>query len=239
MVERDKADHLRKYFDGVNEQVWRKLYEYYRLLIEWNHRLNLTAIVDLDEVYMKHFLDSLMVQSLDIWRDQRHDSVADIGTGAGFPGLVLALCNPRSQFVLFDSLNKRVAFLETVCNELGVENVQAIHLRAEDAGRDKRFREQFDVVVSRAVARLNVLSEYAIPLVKKNGVFIAYKGPSWQEEVKQGQSASEILGGAAWHTEERGLPLGMGNRSFLWTPKEHRTPDKYPRKAGVPNKEPL
>lgn len=231
---------LRELLPGIDDGKWEQLGRYYELLVDWNSRMNLTSIVEEDEVYVKHFYDSLLIHDLPLWQEvQPGARVADIGTGAGFPGLVLAICNPDLQFVLFDALNKRIRFLEAVCSELGLANVQLVHGRAEDIGQDRTHRQTFDLVVSRAVARLNVLLELALPLVRVNGLFVAYKGPSAVEEVTEAKLALTKLGGGTPVVEERELPLEMGQRYFIVVPKKHPTSKDYPRKAGTPQKQPL
>lgn len=231
---------VRPYFPDLNDDQWRKLARYHELLVEWNGHINLTSIVDRREVYIKHYFDSLMVQKLDLWaRVPQSARVADIGTGAGFPGMVLAIAAPEKKFVLFDALNKRIKFLDTVVRELDLSNVDLVHGRAEDVGQSVAYRETFDVVVSRAVARMNVLNEYALPLVRVEGIFIAYKGPAAADEMVEARNSVRKLGGSAVEMAEKQLPLGMGTRFFVCLEKVKATPRLYPRKAGTPQKQPL
>ena len=210
---------------------------YYELLTEWNEKINLTAITDPKEVAVKHMIDSLSGRGIEgLNGDSR---VIDVGTGAGFPGLPLKILLPGLRLTLLDSLNKRIKFLQTVVEELGLENVTCIHGRAEEAARDKSLRESFDVAVSRAVARLTVLGEYCLPFVKVGGVFLAWKGLQYREEAEEAKKAVTILGGKGIQMEEVHLPGMEDVRAILRIPKERPTPKAYPRKAGMPVKKPL
>jgi len=232
----------------MDEQVSQVLAEhghaferYYELLVEWNKRVNLTAIVGREDVYTKHFLDSLLVAGLTEWSQLvgANGRVLDVGTGAGFPGLPLSICFPRMDFVLCDSLQKRLAFIETVVTELGLENVTLVHGRAEDLGRNPAHRNRYDAVVSRAVARLNVLAELTLPLARVGGYVVAYKGPGVEEEVADGSRAAARLGGVVVRTEEFSLPDGRGQRTLVVLRQARATPKTYPRKAGTPQRQPL
>ena len=213
-----------------------QLDKYYEMLIEKNKVMNLTAITEFDEVLVKHFADSLSICTI-IPDDVK--SVCDLGTGAGFPGIPMAIAYPDLQFTLIDSLNKRIKFLQEVVDALGLTNVTLVHARAEEAGRNKLYREQYDLVVSRAVANISTLSEYCLPLVKVGGFFISFKSGDIEDEIKQSGKAISKLGGKLQKPVLFNLPDTNISRSFLVIDKEKSTPKAYPRKAGTPSKEPL
>lgn len=214
-----------------------QFYRYYELLFEWNKVMNLTAITDYNEVNEKHFIDSLsIVKVLDFLNIK---TVIDVGTGAGFPGIPLKIVFPHLKIVLLDSLQKRVHFLDTVINEMELHDIITLHGRAEDYARKPEYREQFDLCVSRAVANLSVLSEYCIPYVKVGGTFIAYKSGNVQEELKQSEIAVKVLGGTIENVEIFNLPQSEIDRSLITVRKKKNTGKKYPRKAGMPGKNPL
>ena len=210
---------------------------FYRRMIDWNERINLTAITDETEFAIKHIVDSLSVWDEKIFADVA--KVIDVGTGAGFPGLPLKIFKPELEIVLLDSLTKRVNFLQETVAELKLEGVTCIHGRAEDLAKQKNFREQFDLATSRAVARLNVLAEYCLPFVKVGGVFAALKGKKFSEEISEAKSAVKILGGGEIKFAEKILPDLPDTRAVIYIDKEKSTPKKYPRKAGTPTKNPL
>lgn len=210
--------------------------KYYELLIKYNEVMNLTAITEKEEVKIKHFADSLSPLELGIIKSGM--SIADVGSGAGFPGMPLKIAVPELSVTLIDALEKRIGFLKTVAGELGLKDVDCIHMRAEDAGHDTALREKFDVVLSRAVAPLQILSEYCMPLVKEGGYFLAMKGPSPEEEINEAVGAIKALGGEAERVEEIKLPGGIVH-SIAVIKKISHTPLKYPRKAGKPAKTPL
>ncbi|EEG76927.1 16S rRNA (guanine(527)-N(7))-methyltransferase RsmG [Dethiobacter alkaliphilus] len=209
---------------------------YYRQLVEANRQVNLTRITEPAEVMIKHFLDSLEV--LSACREFK-GPLLDVGTGAGLPGIPLKIACPQISLTLLDSSKKRVSFLKDLVSALELENVTVIHGRAEDYARQDDYREQFPFVVSRAVARLNVLAELCLPFVSQNGYFVAYKGPEGATELQEAQNALSQLGGAPGKEWRYQLPENMGERSLLFLRKLETTPAKYPRKAGLPEKRPL
>lgn len=211
--------------------------EYYELLVEWNHFMNLTAITEFHDVCTKHFIDSIsLCRVLDCSKEQ---TLIDVGTGAGFPGIPLKIVFPNLTVTLLDSLGKRVNFLNTVIDGLGLEKIEAIHGRAEDFAKPDLLREKYDVCVSRAVANLASLSEYCLPYVKTNGFFVSYKSEKVSEEIQNAKKAIALLGGEIFHQEEFILPNSDIYRNLLVIQKVKATPKKYPRKAGLPTKEPL
>lgn len=210
---------------------------YYEMLIEWNEVMNLTAITDYDDVMKKHFIDSIsLVKAYDVSQEK---SVIDVGTGAGFPGLALKIAFPNLKIILLDSLNKRIQFLNEVIKKLNLSDVETIHGRAEDFARPEKLREQFDLCVSRAVANLSVLSEYCLPFVKVGGQFISYKSEKVLEEMEGAEKAISLLGGKIKNQVEFNLPDSDIYRNLFVIEKIKNTPKKYPRKAGLPSKEPL
>ena len=209
---------------------------YFDLLIETNKVMNLTAITEPEEVAVKHIIDSLLAFDEKIFPGKL---LADVGTGAGFPGIPLKIYCPELKVVLLDSLAKRLKFLEAVIEQLALQDISCVHLRAEDAGQNKDHREKYDLVTARAVARLSVLSEYCLPLVKVGGYFIAMKGSKFKEEISEGLTAVGILGGEIISAEEVKLPGLDDGRSIIRIRKIKKTPVKYPRKAGLPEKQPL
>lgn len=210
---------------------------YEELLLEWNGRMNLTAITEPREIAVKHMVDSLSAWDEELFRPGTR--LLDVGTGAGFPGLPLAIFAPGLRVTLMDSLAKRVGFLQTAVAELGLEAVECVHARAEEAARRKEYREQYDLVISRAVARLPVLAEYALPFVKKGGFFLALKGAAWQEEMAEARRAVALLGGGEPGAREIRLPGLEDRRAIIMISKAKPTPGAYPRKAGTPAKQPL
>lgn len=227
-----------KYGISLSEQQEGQLKQYYDLLVEWNKKINLTSILEYEEVIWKHFLDSSLIMLSEEWKSDDNEKVMDVGTGAGFPGMVLAILNPKKRFVLLDSLNKRIEFLNLVKKELKLENVEIYHGRAEVFGRKEEFRNQFDIVVSRAVAELPILMEYCIPFVKKEGYFISYKGKKQKEEIESSENAFSKLSSSFVKAEEYELRENE-KRYLLFIKNNEITDSKYPRKEGKPKKKPL
>ena len=214
-----------------------QFYQYYELLVEWNQKMNLTAIIEEKEVMIKHFLDCLTA-AVDIDITTCH-TLIDVGTGAGFPGIPLKIAYPHLEITLMDSLKKRINFLKIIQTELGLSNVHCIHGRAEDLGQNPLYREQYDLCVSRAVAQLAVLYEYSLPFIKVGGTFLALKGPNVEEELVEGQKALQVLGGKLDHTTTIDLPYSEISHSIVHIIKNRHTPTQYPRKAGKPSKKPI
>ncbi|MCR5416481.1 MAG: 16S rRNA (guanine(527)-N(7))-methyltransferase RsmG [Pseudobutyrivibrio sp.] len=229
-------DTLSQWDFSLDDHQLNQLDKFYELLVEKNKVMNLTAITEFDEVIVKHFADSLSICKV-LPKDV--NTVCDLGTGAGFPGIPMAIAYPKLQFTLIDSLNKRIKFLQDVVDALGLNNVTLIHARAEEAGRNKLYREQFDLVVSRAVANIATLSEYCLPLVKIDGYFISFKSGDIKEEIANSGNAIKKLGGSMNTPIYFTLPDTDINRSFVIIDKKKNTPKAYPRKAGTPSKEPL
>lgn len=214
---------------------------YYEMLVEWNEKMNLTAITEYEEVMKKHFVDSLsLVKAYDMGKDEFPAcSLIDVGTGAGFPGMVLKIAFPEWKVTLLDSLNKRIQFLDAVIQRLELTEIRAVHGRAEDYAKEEAYREKYDLCVSRAVANLATLSEYCLPFVKEGGLFISYKSGQTEGEVKTAEQAIRILGGRIKERKEFMLPDTDISRTLIVIKKEKPTPKKYPRKAGLPSKQPI
>src|SRR5699024_6116531 len=222
----------------VTDEKMARFHRYLELLQEWNEKINLTAITQREEVYLKHFYDSLTV-GLFVNFKEGVPSLCDVGSGAGFPSIPLKIIYPNLEITIVDSLNKRIQFLKTLVEELELENVHLFHDRAETFGQNKQFRETYDFVTARAVARMSVLSELCLPLVKKNGTFIAMKASSTEEELKEAEKAITVLGGKLREDLAFELPRDAGERHVILIDKKKETPKKYPRKPGTPNKSPI
>ena len=224
-----------KEYMNINDDNAKKFAKYMELLIEWNKKINLTAITDEEGILVKHFLDSISITSL---IDEK-SKIIDVGTGAGFPGLPLKIVNNDLNITLVDSLNKRINFLNEVKKELKLSNIEIIHARAEDIGIDAKYREKYDFAVSRAVAELRILVEYLLPLVKVGGRVIAMKGPNIEEEIKSAENAINVLGGRIEKIHNFKLGDTDNNRTIIVINKIKNTENKYPRKAGILRKNPL
>jgi len=222
---------------SLTEQQLEQFAKYMDQLLTTNRQMNLTSITEPFEVYGIHFYDSLTLVTMVSM--ERIQSVIDIGTGAGFPGIPLKIAFPHLQVVLLDSLQKRVSFLQQVIRQLGLSDIQCIHGRAEEWGRNQKYREQFDLVTARAVAKLNVLTEYCLPYVRVGGSFVAMKGAEVEEELAQAQRAFSLLGDASYQQKRLTLTNQLGQRVLIRIDKKRKTPKSYPRRAGIPKKQPL
>ena len=222
----------------LNDQQIAQFERYYQLLVEWNEKMNLTAITQREEVYLKHFYDCLMV----LWNmplDNYALQLCDVGAGAGFPSIPLKIAHPELQVTIVDSLQKRLTFIEHLAEELGLEGVSCVHGRAEDVGQNPAYRGQFDIVTARAVASLNVLAEYCLPLVKIGGQFLALKAQKSDQELEEARAAIRVLGAKLIKVTEDQLPVEAADRRYILIQKTKETPNKYPRKAGKPAKNPI
>lgn len=230
-------DDLKQLEVTLSEKQVDQFLRYYELLTEWNEKINLTAITEYNDVMKKHFVDSLsLIKAIDLSKKLK---VIDVGTGAGFPGLALKIAFPNLNITLLDSLNKRISFLNQVIEELQLTGIHAFHGRAEDFAGQSDHRESYDLCVSRAVANLATLSEYCLPFVKIDGSFISYKSEKTETEIQQAKNAITILGGNIEKQVEFLLPASDIYRNFVIVKKTKITPKKYPRKAGLPSKDPI
>ena len=232
---------LQNALEQLNIPYTEETLEKYRLymegIIEWNEKVNLTSITDKDEFIKLHFVDSIM--SVPTEEFQKANKIIDVGTGGGFPGIPLALAAPDKEFVLMDSLNKRIKIINQLCEEIGITNVTAVHARAEELAKNKAHRQNYDLCVSRAVANLSTLSEYCLPFIKQGGWFLSYKGPDTDKELADAKKAIKILGGQIDREELASLESSGLEHKIIFIKKVKDTPAKYPRKAGTPSKEPL
>ena len=231
----DLINKARKINVNISEDNAEKFYKYNKLLIEWNKKINLTAIIEEKEIILKHFIDSLSINKY----IETEKKIMDIGTGAGFPGIPLKIVNENKRLILVDALSKRINFLEEVKNDLELINIELIHSRSEDLAKNLKYRENMDIAISRAVANLQVVVEYMLPFVKINGLCICMKGPNIKEEIINSKNAINILGGKIERIDKIVLPESDIERNIIVIRKVKVTPNKYPRKAGTATKQPL
>ncbi|MGX7197368.1 16S rRNA (guanine(527)-N(7))-methyltransferase RsmG [Enterococcus olivae] len=237
MLPEEFQQTLRSQGIELSPQQMKQFERYYELLVEWNEKMNLTAITEKKDVYLKHFYDSItLALSVSLKEDA---ALCDVGSGAGFPSLPLKIVFPQLKITIVDSLNKRITFLQTLVKELGLEEVSLFHDRAETFGQQPEHRASYDYVTARAVARLNVLAELCLPLVKKDGFFYALKAAKSEEELTEAKPAIALLGGKFIEDKEVQLPVTGDERHTLVIAKKKETPKKYPRKPGMPNKQPI
>lgn len=226
----EKADKINI---KINDEKADKFYKYMNILLEWNEKINLTAITDPKDIILKHFIDSATILKY----IEKNKDIIDVGTGAGFPGIPLNILKDDNKYILIDSLNKRINFLNETINTLKLENIQTVHSRIEDFAKNNR--EKYDIATSRAVAPLNILLEYLIPLVKVGGICICMKGSNLSEEVENSKKSLDVLGGKIENIEKIMLPDSDIVRNIIIVRKIKQTSTKYPRKAGIPSKEPI
>lgn len=233
------AEELANYGFKLSSKQKEQFATYYNKLIEFNKKVNLTRITDKNEVYLKHFFDSItpLLEFSDLFKGEK--SLCDVGAGAGFPSLPIKILCPDLSITIVDSLGNRLKFLDELVSDLSLDKVTLVHSRAEDAGQNKNLREKFDLVTGRAVARMSVLSEYCLPLAKVDGYLVALKGPKAQDELAEAKNAIEVLGGSVKEVKELTLPDTDDERTLIVVKKVKATPKKYPRQAGTPNRKPL
>lgn len=237
MNEEQFIEALKEQGISLSDHQLQQFGKYFQMLVEWNEKMNLTAITDAPSVYLKHFYDSITAA---FYTDLTgNKSICDVGAGAGFPSIPLKICFPDLAVTIVDSLNKRITFLTELAEALELNNVNFIHSRAEDFGQNTKYREQFDIVTARAVARLSVLSELCLPLVKEGGIFISMKGAAAEEELQDAIKAINILGAELVEKFSFNLPMEESERNIFILNKVKKTPKKYPRKPGIPNKTPI
>ncbi|WP_054958295.1 16S rRNA (guanine(527)-N(7))-methyltransferase RsmG [Paenibacillus dakarensis] len=236
-IQKDFVDRLEERGITINDKQLDQFENYFKILVEWNEKMNLTGITERDQVYMKHFYDSI---SLAFYVDlKKVGSLADIGSGAGFPGIPLKICFPHIKLTIVDSLNKRINFLKHVAESIGLENVELLHGRAEEVARKHGYRDGFDLVTARAVARMAVLNEFCLPFVKVGGQFAAMKGSNPAEEIEEAARSLKELRGALHKVHSFQLPVEESDRHIVVIDKKGPTPSKYPRKAGTASRTPL
>lgn len=233
------AEELANYGFKLSSKQKEQFATYYNKLIEFNKKVNLTRITDKNEVYLKHFFDSItpLLEFSDLFKGEK--SLCDVGAGAGFPSLPIKILCPDLSITIVDSLGKRLKFLDELVSDLSLDKVTLVHSRAEDAGQNKNLREKFDLVTGRAVARMSVLSEYCLPLAKVDGYLVTLKGPKAQDELADAKNAIEVLGGSVKEVKELMLPDTDDERTLIVVKKVKATPKKYPRQAGTPSRKPL
>lgn len=239
MLKEEFSEKLKMYMNKINIEISDRQIEmffcYMNLLLEWNGKINLTAITEPEDIILKHFVDCATILKY----IKEEDKIIDIGTGAGFPGIPLKILNEKLDITLMDSLNKRINFLNEIINKLDLKNIIAIHARAEELARNKKYREKFDIATSRAVANLSTLSEYMLPFVKREGMVISMKGSNIEEEVKNAKKAIKVLGGEIEKIDNFNLANTNNIRNIIIIKKIVKTPKEFPRKAGKPAKEPI
>ncbi len=228
-------EYLEKLNLELKDEQYQKFYNYMNLLIEWNKKINLTAITSEKEIIIKHFVDSLTILKY----IPQEANIIDVGTGAGFPGIPLKIVKDDIKITLLDSLNKRIKFLDDVINKIELKNIRAIHGRAEEYAHNKEYREKFDIATSRAVANMSTLSEYLLPFVKIDGMVVAMKGSEINDEINKCKKAINVLGGNLIKIDNFNLPNSDYERNIILIKKEKNTIKKFPRKAGMPSKEPI